>query len=325
MFVSDTAHATPNQIGFEWFRRTTVIGVVYIICLYVTAFGQPNHLLSLRVITDSTSFEKIHILFRFSQEPSSFPIYAMTNPERIIIDMPNTANKTDVNNNTLKIAGLKNIALSETEISGEPATRAVLFLTGPTEYTARLFGEELTITLLLAGETTKRISLLESPSTDQRQGPSVRNIELMEMKDAVELKLSFSHIPQSASVYMLTAPHRIIMDLNGMAVSKSFEVPLTSAPLKKINVISKPELPDYTGIVIYLKNPVPYQYRLSQKTMILNIKKHEPGSKRKKLFTYIGAGAVLVGGTATGVWLGVRSKTNEKKEDLGEPPDLPDF
>jgi hypothetical protein len=277
---------------------------------------------------DSLSFEKAYVILTFNAPPPSFPVYpTLTSPYKIIADLINVSMNPGILAGKKATPPIQKIEGSQKNVGGEPNARLEIFVPQNITYTASISGKHVIIAFDLAGKVQSSVSVFSSKEADTER-PSLVALDVKQLKTSCQVEASFTSLPQSASVYMLDSPPRIIMDFYNAYVNKSSEKQVAVSPLKSISVVKKADDPPYVGVVLKLDRIVEFRYQQETNKMVVNISREQSFVVGKKGLIIIGTGAILAGGVVTGVILGGQKEdkpASPQKEDLGAPPDFPNY
>lgn len=277
---------------------------------------------SIEIAKDTTSSKKINVIFNFNTYPDNFPVYAMADPERIVVDCPNTKVKEGARPEKTEVLCIKDITTIEMEIDFKPNTRIEIFLKENAFFEAHVSGKQIVLSINKAGDVKKSMSLYRTEESKSNTS-TIQSLDVIQREKDIEIALAFSSLPKAATVYKLEKPPRIVMDFYNVFISGVFEKEVNIPPVKKISVVKKDiELP-YVGIVVHLEKSMPFYYEQLNGRMVVTIPLgRKKMSKRGKLIL-ISSGVVLTGGVVTGLIMG-GDKTGKGADDLGTPPDFPD-
>jgi len=277
---------------------------------------------------DSHSFSNIKVILSFDTPPASFPVYAMTNPDRIIIDLVNTQAKDSLFPIKSNFNAITSIVKYEQEMSGSPNTRVEIHLTSSVHYVGHLKGNNIILSLNFAGPVKSSKSLFKSDNTDIT-AVSMTAMDIVHREKTVELSMDFTSLPKTASIYMMHDPARIVMDFYNVTLGQDgFVKDIDIAPIKNVTVIKKDGQPPYTGIIVMLKKKTNFQYKQTGNRIVVNIPLKTKSKWNRKRLILISAGILLTGGAAaTGALVGgdqpPPADVDPETQDLGEPPPLP--
>jgi hypothetical protein len=285
---------------------------------------QPLILYSISIEKDTVSLEKAHIILLFNGPPSSFPVYALARPQRIVADLTNTTLKKGLQIPASQFQVLEKITADEKTILEEPNVRVEITLKQNVRYTASLQGPRLIITLNLAGDTKQTMSVF-TPGNESSSAATITSMDVTAMEKSVEIAVGFTKLPQTASVYLMEDPPRIVMDFYGVAPPSTPAKMVNISPVKSISIIKRQEDSLYTGVVVQIERVLPFRYQQLGDKMIVSIPTSGGDLLSTKNLWYIGGGVLIAGGVAAGVLLGKGNKENkpEGATDLGKPPPLP--
>jgi hypothetical protein len=286
------------------------------------AFSRGFVIDSIEIKKDTVNLRKVNVILNFNTRPDNFPVYAMTDPERIVIDCPNTSVKEGAVPEKTDISCIKKIKFLEKEIDGKPNTRIEILLTVTAFFNAHVSDKQIVLSINKAGDIKKSLSLFKTEDS-KSDTSTIQSLDITLMETDIEIALAFSSLPKAATVYKLEKPPRIVMDFYNVHIDKTFEREVDIPPINKISVITKDiELP-YVGIIAHLEKSMPFHYEQLNGRMIVTISlKKQKMSKRRKFFL-ISSGVVLTGGVVTGIIMG-GDKAGSGSGDLGSPPDFPD-
>jgi len=297
----------------------------YVILLFMLSSSQAQQLITLKqveIVKDTAEVKKADIVLTFTATPYNFPVYAMTEPERIIIDCANTKVKKGLILGKSPVPFIKNVAISGKIIDKIPNTRVEIFLKVNAFYKAHISNKKIIVSINQTGTIKKFVSLFKAEEV-KKDIPAIHSLDVSLMDEYCEIDLAFSDLPKAASVYKMESPPRIVMDFYNVYISKAFEKEVSISPIKKVSVIKKDiELP-YVGVIVHLDRSVPFHYEQLNGRMIVTIPfTKEKSSKRRNIFL-ISTGVIITGGVVTGVLMS-GDEAGGGSKDLGAPPDLPD-
>ncbi len=292
--------------------------------LFIFSLSQAQQLITLKQVAieiDTADVKQAEIVLIFNSTPYNFPVYAMTEPERIIIDCANTKLKKGLIPGKSPVPFIKNVAISGKIIDKIPNTRVEIFLKVNAFYKAYIYDKKIIISVTQTGTIKKSVSLFKAEEV-KKDIPVIHSLDVSLMEEYCEINLAFSGLPKAASVYKMESPPRIVMDFYNIFINKAFEKEVAISPIKKVSVIKKDNELPYVGVIVHLERDVPFHYEQLNGRMTVTIPlKKEKSSKRRKIFL-ISTGVVLTGGVVTGIL--IRSDEAADSKDLGKPPDLPD-
>ncbi len=279
---------------------------------------------SIDIIPDTASLQKLYVIATFNDKPGNFPIYAMTNPERIVIDCPATKLKEDALPEKTNLLYVKNIQCFHQKIDNNLNTRIELYLTVNAFFNAHVAERRIILSINKAGEDDieKSLALYKSKEKDNDTA-TILSMDVTAMKQDIDITLAFSALPKAATVYKMESPPRIIMDFYNISIADTFAKEVTIAPVQKISVVRKEMEIPYVGIIVYLDYSAPFTYEQLQERMVVSISREKKKMTRRKKLLLISSGVVLTGGVVTGILMG-GEKEGDRSNDLGTPPDLPD-
>jgi len=147
---------------------------------------------------------------------------------------------------------------------------------------------------------------------------------MMNIDGREHLEVQFTDLPQSASIYKMEKPARVVMDFYGTYAEKDSIYILDNPHIKSIAVKHQDLISPYAGITVFLRNNASFAYQQVGNSIIVDVFSRKLLTK-KNVMMLVGAGAVLAGGTATGILLGGQKEKpgDKKKDDLGLPPGFP--
>lgn len=299
------------------------INIVLMLLLFfiINTYSKEFVIENIEIRKDSVHLSKVYVILTFNNRPVNFPVYAMTDPERIIIDCANTKVKIDVKPDKTDTSFIKDIQVIEKTIEKKPNTRIEVFIKVNAFFRAHISDKRIILSVNQTGEIKKTVSLFraEEIKTDI---PAIQSLDITSMERNIEIALAFSSLPKAASVYKLESPPRIIMDFYNVFIKEGFEKEVDIAPIKKITVIKK-DVVQYVGIIVHLSRSAPFQYGQLNSRMIVDISLEKVKLSKRKKIILIGSGILLTGGVVTGIIMG----TDDSKGgsgDLGSPPGFPD-
>ena len=302
--------------------------VAVLICLWAgfAAHGKELLLKSVVAQPDKDREKTTKVVLTFGAAPTSFPIYAMTDPQRIIVDMPDTKISESVKPFESKAPFVKNIDVSVKIIDNISNTRLEVYLKEDAHYTAFISGTQIIIILQEAKKVKETVPVFTAAATSA-EGSSISGIEVRSLDKAIEVDVAFTILPQAASIYMLESPARIVMYFNNVFVEKAFEKKVNVAPVKNVSVIKRQEAGRYAGVVVHLDKKVPFSYEQIDRNIVVNIPMAGKRLSKRGKIMIIGTGAILAGGFVTGILLSGQEDAGEgaaQQQDLGAPPAFPD-
>lgn len=296
--------------------------MVLIIFLSASAAQQIITLDKIEILQDTVDLQKADVVLAFDKTPHNFPVYAMTDPERIIIDCANTKVKKGIIPEKSPVSFIKNVVMTGRIIENLPNTRVEIFLKVNSFYKAHIDGKKIIVAVTQAGTVKKSISLFKAEEI-KKDIPVIQSLDIAVMEEYCEIDLAFSDLPKAASVYKMESPPRIVMDFYNVFISDAFEKEVAVRPIEKISVVKKNiDLP-YVGVIVHLEQSLEFHYEQLNGGMIVTIPfTTGKRSKRRKIFL-ISTGVILTGGVVTGILMGGDDSGGGAK-DLGAPPDFPD-
>jgi hypothetical protein len=286
-------------------------------------------LTGLRLEEDTAVIRTEKLFLTFSTTPPGFPIYAMSDPRRIVIDLPDTRTGPDIRELEPESEFIERVGVTAVTIDGSPNVRIQVFVKKDVHYSAFISGSQVVMVLKTMDTVVKTVPVF----TAQKTSPSIcsiSGIEIRAMQKSLEIDVVFTVLPEIASIYMLDSPPRIVMDFNDVFIDKGFEKQVNVPPVKDITVIKRRGDPPYAGVVVNVTSKVPFEYeQLGQRIQVRIPWETRRVSKRGKI-VMIGTGLFLAGGFVTGVILS-SDKQDEgppgppsSGQDLGTPPAFPD-
>lgn len=309
-----------NNVSRPLVKKMMVI-ILLAMCIGQTFSQEQYTIAAVSVMKDTAQMGVVCVVITFTTEPNSFPVYAMADPERIVIDCPNTRIKKGIAPDTGKLSLVKKISFTEREIEDIPNVRIETFLAENAFYKAHISGKSIIVTINQTGEIQRKLSVFKS-DTGHAEIPSVNAVDVVTMEKCLKIEVAFSALPKAVSVYNMYSPERIVMDFYNVHIDSCFEKEIHISPIKNLSVIKKDiELP-YVGIVVYLERKVSFQYEQVSNRLIVEIPfAKEKMTKRKKLIL-ISTGLVLTGGVVTGILM--KGENAGSNNDLGKPPHFPE-
>ncbi len=304
------------------------IAALSVVCAVFSAHAQKEFALeSITIEQDSLPVKGVKVILTFGSPPISFPVYAMTDPQRIIVDLPDTRAKESVQSFTPQAAFVKSVEVSRKTIDDRPNTRVEVYLKEDARYTALISGTQIVLSLREAEKVKKTVPVFTAAKTSARYS-SVNSIEVRSMERSLELDLSFTNLPQAASIYMLESPPRIVMDFNNVFIEEEFEKQINVAPVKNISVMKREGQIPYAGVVVHLEKKVAFHYEQIENRIVVNIPWEGKKLSTRGTLMLIGTGALVAGGFVTGIILSGKEDAGGEQqpgEDLGSPPQFPDY
>jgi hypothetical protein len=250
----------------------------------------------------------------------------MTNPQRIVIDLPDTRAAKACSSFVPESWFVKKISVTSLESEGSSDVRMEIYLKKNAGYTAYISGSEINLELKEMDKVKHTVPVFTASAT-QASISSISGIEMRSLEKSFEIEVSFTNIPQAASIYMLIDPARIIMDFNNVFIDTGFNREVNVAPVKSISVIRRGGEIPYAGIVVNLKKEVNFHYEQDGSRLLVRIPWENMLTSRKGKFFLLGTGVILAGGFVTGAILGTDQENGgdnkPEAEDLGPSPEFP--
>lgn len=309
-------------------------GAAALCALFVLLTGRPAYaqadlvLENIDIHQDQNGAGQAKIVLTYSAPPSSFPVYAMTAPQRIIIDMADTRMKEGLKPPESELAIVEKINATQKSMGGEPNTRLEVVLKQSTHYRAYIDDTNIVLHLSMAGKVKQHVSVLDAARTSPKLS-SLESIDIASLERGIEMELKFTTLPMAASIYMLAGPHRLVMDFNNVFVEKGLVKQVEIPPIEKVSVIKKEGPPPYAGVVAHLKRTVEFQYQQLGKSILVSIPWDGAARVTRRNLVLIGTGVILAGGAVTGILLGGEEEQQKppdtQEDDLGAPPALPEL
>lgn len=300
-----------------------VYGFLVLLLSMSCVFSKELIIDTIKIQRDAKSLKKVNVILNFNYKPDNFPVYAMTDPERIIVDCPNTTVKKNAIPNETEVSCVLNITSVEMEIDNKPNTRIEIFLKENAYFDAHVADKQIILSITKAVDIKKSVSLFKTEE-GKSDTSTIQSLDIILLENDIEIALAFSSLPKAATVYKLESPPRIVMDFYNVFISGVFEKEVNIPPVKKVSVVKKDiELP-YVGIIVHLEKSMPFYYEQLNGRMVVTIPLTKKKMTKRRKLILISSGLVLTaGGVVTGIIIG-GDKAGRGDDDLGTPPDFPD-
>jgi hypothetical protein len=282
-------------------------------------------LTGISVERDSTTAKGERVNFSFEATPAGFPVYTMSDPLRIVVDLPDTKAADSLKTFVPESWFIRKAAITPINTGNENDCRIELFLKENVSYTAFISGRRIILTLREMDKIRKTMPVFTAGQTS-KSAISISGIEMRSLQKNFEIDVTFTGIPQTASIYMLIDPERIIMDFNDVFIDTGFNMEINVPPVKSISLIKRDGENPYAGIIVNLNRKIDYNYSQEGKKLQVVIPWEGGLASRRGRLLLLGTGAIVAGGFVTGVLLSAEQDDPQPvtgKDDLGAPPDFP--